>query len=376
MTAGVIEALSTAPEETFVESNDSKSLDELAREIGEEHHKAEQCVTQSLEHARMAGLKLIAAKKKLEHGEFMPWVKTQCAFDHSTANLYMKIARDWATLELKANSERVRNLSLRQAAKLVYMSDEQAEEAVSPKDDAPPEEPSDWRSSLSTTQRHDSLNRLCKYVRAFTHALQGGQPYADMANVLYDRDTLTTFDINVIGDEFSECYREVAKYIEAVEKRREKLPVTWTKDHEGNPVKRFIELLPRFIDDTKGLKELADFAALTEEEYDLLRDMAGVALDKLTRLKGDLHSLWVESRKLGRSPAANEPDEIDPDIMAWVTEMTSNRDAPVVADERDSIELPKLEYASGPDGPYLVGSACDPSVKRQRRKRKAEEQAA
>jgi hypothetical protein len=46
----------------------------------------------------------------MAHKTFMPWVRQCCEFSHSTANLYMRIAREWARIE--ANSERIANLSL------------------------------------------------------------------------------------------------------------------------------------------------------------------------------------------------------------------------------------------------------------------------
>jgi hypothetical protein len=62
----------------------------------------------------------------LAYGEFMPWVDLHCGFSHSTANLYMKVAKGWDTL---GDSQQVTNLTLRQASELLYMdpSDEDAE---------------------------------------------------------------------------------------------------------------------------------------------------------------------------------------------------------------------------------------------------------
>jgi hypothetical protein len=94
-------------------------LDQLAAEIKREHEAAEYSVRESLKHARLAGVKLLEVKSRLFHGEFGPWVKTHCGFSHRTANLYMKVAERWKTL---GDSQRVANLSLRKASKLLYIS--------------------------------------------------------------------------------------------------------------------------------------------------------------------------------------------------------------------------------------------------------------
>lgn len=94
------------------------TLAELAVEIKGEHDAAEYDMRNCVMHARRAGVKLIEVKNRLEHGAFMPWVKTHCEFSQSTANLYMKIAKRWDVL---GNSQQVANLTLRQACELLYM---------------------------------------------------------------------------------------------------------------------------------------------------------------------------------------------------------------------------------------------------------------
>ena len=64
----------------------------------------------SLTHARAAGLLLLEAKEGMAHGTFMKWVQRECQFSHSTANLYMRIAREWDQIE--GNSQSIANLSL------------------------------------------------------------------------------------------------------------------------------------------------------------------------------------------------------------------------------------------------------------------------
>jgi len=112
--------------ERYAAALDEVPLEQLAADIKREHEAAEYNMRDSLKHARSAGVKLLEVKRRLAYGEFMPWVDTHCEFSHSTANLYMKIAKRWDTL---GDSQPVTNLTLRQASQLLYMdpSDEDAE---------------------------------------------------------------------------------------------------------------------------------------------------------------------------------------------------------------------------------------------------------
>lgn len=117
----------TATAEPPVQQDECLTLAQIVEGIRREHEAAGQKVRESLGHARACGDLLIQAKasEEIEHGNWMEWVKEHCPFDHSTANLYMKIAREWSTLE---DSEQVRNLTLRDAARLVYGADVTANE--------------------------------------------------------------------------------------------------------------------------------------------------------------------------------------------------------------------------------------------------------
>jgi hypothetical protein len=90
----------------------------LAMRIRLEHQRVISGWQDSLKHAEVAGALLIQAKDAMAHGTFMTWVVRSCDFSHATANLYMRIARDWSRIAPVANSERVTNLSLRQALRL------------------------------------------------------------------------------------------------------------------------------------------------------------------------------------------------------------------------------------------------------------------
>lgn len=48
-----------------------------------------------LSEARIAGENLLKAKEQVQHGEFGKWVKENCAFPERTAQLYMRVAKQW-----------------------------------------------------------------------------------------------------------------------------------------------------------------------------------------------------------------------------------------------------------------------------------------
>ncbi len=92
------------------------TLDQLAVEIKREYEAAEASIRDSLMHAKAVGEMLMEVKDRLKHGEWMPWVQAHCQFSHSTALLYFNVALRWNEL---SNSQRVENLSLRQAADIL-----------------------------------------------------------------------------------------------------------------------------------------------------------------------------------------------------------------------------------------------------------------
>jgi hypothetical protein len=86
------------------------ALDRLAFDIRVAHGAVKTSMRESLTHARAAGELLIQAKGRIASKRFMDWVKKECQFSHSTANIYMRIAREWDRIE--ANSQCVANLGL------------------------------------------------------------------------------------------------------------------------------------------------------------------------------------------------------------------------------------------------------------------------
>ena len=97
---------------------ETATLDQLVQRIKEEHQEFQRKMYDSLTHARTAGELLIEVKKQMQHGDWGSWVEENCGFSWSTANRYMKVAREWEMLP--EDSRRVGNLSLRQAEELLY----------------------------------------------------------------------------------------------------------------------------------------------------------------------------------------------------------------------------------------------------------------
>lgn len=95
-------------------------LEQIAAAIRREHEAAGIKVRESLEHARACGELLMLAKAEVGHGQFMKWVAVNCPFSQDTADLYMRVARNWSRL---LNSERVQNMSLRDAGRFISSLD-------------------------------------------------------------------------------------------------------------------------------------------------------------------------------------------------------------------------------------------------------------
>jgi hypothetical protein len=94
------------------------ALSTLAVEINAEHEAAENHARKAIEHARAAGDKLLLAKAGVAHGQWLPWLSANCPrLAERTAQAYMKLARNWATLQRK--SATVADLTINDALKLL-----------------------------------------------------------------------------------------------------------------------------------------------------------------------------------------------------------------------------------------------------------------
>lgn len=89
----------------------------IAAEIIAAHKAANTAARSALEHARVAGEKLIEAKANIGHGQWLPWVAEHLPMiTERTVQNYMKVATHWGDLE-KRNG--VSGLPLRDVLKLL-----------------------------------------------------------------------------------------------------------------------------------------------------------------------------------------------------------------------------------------------------------------
>jgi hypothetical protein len=68
------------------------SLADLGTRINEAHHLAIQHAGKAIEHAIACGQMLIAAKAKVPHGKWLPWLRENITFSERSAQGYMRIA--------------------------------------------------------------------------------------------------------------------------------------------------------------------------------------------------------------------------------------------------------------------------------------------
>jgi hypothetical protein len=99
----------------------SNSLADLAARIRAEHQATAAALTSSVEHAMTAGDLLLEAKAQVNHGQWLPWLTERCAMSERTAQLYMRIAKNRATIEMNIRNG-VADLTLGQAAALMMMT--------------------------------------------------------------------------------------------------------------------------------------------------------------------------------------------------------------------------------------------------------------
>jgi hypothetical protein len=99
----------------------SNSLPDLAARIRAEHEATADALKTSIGHGIAAGELLVEAKEQVPHGEWLPWLKTNCAISERTAQLYMRLAKNRIAIE-----EQIRNgvadLSLNEAAALLMLT--------------------------------------------------------------------------------------------------------------------------------------------------------------------------------------------------------------------------------------------------------------
>jgi hypothetical protein len=127
------------------------ALVELAAAIKNEHSAVRRAASQVVARAQAAGTLLIAAKKQLPHGDWLPWLRDHCDMSLRTAQNYMRLAR----LSPEA-AQRIAHLPLGEALRTVAtpLADE---------------------GELSTVFSNDRIE-----AAAFEHFRQTGFPYRDV----------------------------------------------------------------------------------------------------------------------------------------------------------------------------------------------------
>ena len=155
--------------------NELAELDQLAQRINLAHNNFEMTFRLSLEHAKEAGDLLSEAKKRVDHGNWLTWLRGNCPRSVNMAPKYMKISRDWLRIEA-ANKERVTGLGIKEALKLVAKHKKAPFDAVTidgiaVERNIPPSLPSLSHVSRTTSLKVDHLlNQLVSLVRQMGHA--------------------------------------------------------------------------------------------------------------------------------------------------------------------------------------------------------------
>lgn len=78
------------------------NLDDLAARIRAAHDGVQTAARSSIEHALTAGDLLIHAKRRLKHGEWLPWLEEHCKLSERTAQAYMRLAKHRGFVEAKS----------------------------------------------------------------------------------------------------------------------------------------------------------------------------------------------------------------------------------------------------------------------------------
>jgi hypothetical protein len=102
----------------------SNSLPDLAARIRVEHEATIAALRSGVVHAMAAGDLLIEAKAQVPHGQWRPWFNKNCRMSERSGQLYMKLAKNRATIE-KAKGKSatgVADLTLNEAAALCVLA--------------------------------------------------------------------------------------------------------------------------------------------------------------------------------------------------------------------------------------------------------------
>jgi hypothetical protein len=102
----------------------SNSLADLAARIRDEHDATIAALRSSVVHAMAAGDLLIEAKAQVPHGQWLLWFNKNCTMSERTGQLYMKLAKNRATIEkeMAKSAMGVADLTLNEAAALCVLA--------------------------------------------------------------------------------------------------------------------------------------------------------------------------------------------------------------------------------------------------------------
>jgi hypothetical protein len=95
----------------------TESLDSLAHRIRDAHALVGGCVRDAVLYAIEAGQLLLEARATVRHGEWLSWLKKNCAMSERTAQNYMRLSKKTSTLA--ENPQRVADLTMRGAVALL-----------------------------------------------------------------------------------------------------------------------------------------------------------------------------------------------------------------------------------------------------------------
>jgi hypothetical protein len=168
-------------------TQDTRSLAKLAAEINRLHQLIVDGHKTAFEHATEIGQMLINAKKVVgKHGQWLKWLADQCPeIPETTSRLYMRIADKGPALEeaAKANGQRVADLTVRGAAKLL----------ANPRDPNKPRRPKSAESSSAGSGSSPDLKDLLtnvgadELVTALRHAAWDREQISKLISLLISR---------------------------------------------------------------------------------------------------------------------------------------------------------------------------------------------
>lgn len=149
-------------------SNDPTTL---VRQADELRQQGESKAADALECVHQSGLRLIAAKRLLPHGQFEPYLAQNWHDSLRKAQMYMQVAGGWSQIEQKRNT--VADLSLRGAVRLVATpKPAQVTDASKPKPQQKPPQAATSASEADVTQWQRAIDEASQRAAQAESELQ------------------------------------------------------------------------------------------------------------------------------------------------------------------------------------------------------------